>query len=176
MQSPADKIRLEKLALLVTSISNKFSPKPNIEYRSEVINFMCDLPLKLHEIEVFSKNLSREFNKFPSIKQLDSFFSWHIKKARKEKVEKVRSEYIDKPWNSDQAFGTPAYFEAIFKWIKAGAVHQKGFSYAIKSLKLSEDLLWQCYLEWCEGRVHPYVKQVSLRIKKPIHFFGIRHD
>ncbi len=73
-------------------------------------------------------------------------------------------------WQSKKAPGTPPALEAIFEMIQSGKTDSKAFEIARATQKCFNDAeLWEAYVAWTEGRIHPVVAEKKPPFRKPAY-------
>lgn len=156
---------------LLEGVQRKFRYAPTQKYLVEVAGFL-EKRLRITEIHDYLKDLHLKHHSFPDMRTME-FEVRELQSKQKRFLKPIISNEKPKeePWASKQAPGTPANVEALFNRIKKGKTEGHGFRLARNNnytKHLTDEQLWACYEAWCNGTLHPLIKEKLPAIEEDI--------
>lgn len=158
MKSEFDK-KAEVLKIL-EACQHKFRYAPTNKYLVEVADLLAKIS-NIKDITTYCDRLPFKHHTFPDLKTIEQ----EIRTMRAVNLygsAPEKKKPVEAPWVSKQAAGTHAKAEALFNMIKKGRTAGHGFTLARNGAwakHLTDEQLWSCYEDWCNGKVHPLLEE-----------------
>lgn len=138
-------------------LSEKFKDRTQDKYLERMADWILE-NCSYKTADLVLKNIESEFDRFPTIAQI----AQRAKMIRMNEVIAIKP-MEEKPWVSKKAPGTPASIEALFLMIEVNKTESKAFKFGQKFTGLDDEILWECYQNWQDGKIHPRLKNYRER-------------